>query len=311
VAAPSFRAAGTQTNSSSGTSISVPAPSGHQAGDLLILVVAPFVTFVDSTPSGWTLMSDSLAWGGSSPDSGYRTFVYRKFAASSSEPNVTITLNSSNFANGQMFAIQGDIDTGTPIDVAVSYGAVDTDTTIPTPAVTTATNSALVVYIGQDQGGNTWTTPPTGATQRVETTVFITKTIWADFNKTTAGTVAADNYTRGATSGHARVLAFAVRPIVAAAPVANFTGTPLSGTASLSVTFTDSSTNTPTSWAWNFGDGSTSTSQNPTHSYTTSGVYTVTLVASNTSGSDTKTRTNYVTVNEAISYASGGGITIW
>jgi PKD repeat protein len=95
------------------------------------------------------------------------------------------------------------------------------------------------------------------------------------------------------------------------APVADFTGTPTSGTASLSVAFTDTSTNTPTSWAWTFGDGGTSTSQNPTHSYTSSGVYTVTLVATNASGSDTKTRTAYITVGETISYAAGGGIEIW
>src|SRR4029077_18104912 len=58
----------------------------------------------------------------------------------------------------------------------------------------------------------------------------------------------------------------------ATTPVADFTGTPTSGAASLSVAFTDASTNTPTSWAWDFGDGSTSTSQNPTHSYSSSGV---------------------------------------
>jgi len=98
---------------------------------------------------------------------------------------------------------------------------------------------------------------------------------------------------------------------VALAPVADFTGTPTSGAASLSVAFTDSSTNTPTSWAWDFGDGSTSTSQNPTHSYTSSGVYTVTLTATNASGSNTKTRTGYITVTEPVVYASGGGIDIW
>ncbi|MDP3396887.1 MAG: DUF3821 domain-containing protein [Methanoregula sp.] len=38
------------------------------------------------------------------------------------------------------------------------------------------------------------------------------------------------------------------------APVANFTGTPTSGTVPLTVTFTDSSLNLPTGWAWFFGD---------------------------------------------------------
>ena len=39
------------------------------------------------------------------------------------------------------------------------------------------------------------------------------------------------------------------------APVASFTGSPLSGTVPLTVIFTDSSTYTPSSWLWNFGDG--------------------------------------------------------
>jgi PKD repeat protein len=97
----------------------------------------------------------------------------------------------------------------------------------------------------------------------------------------------------------------------AVAPVADFTGTPTSGNASLSVAFTDASTNSPTSWAWNFGDGGTSTAQNPTHSYTASGVYTVQLTATNGAGSNTKTRTAYITVTETIAYASGGGIDIY
>lgn len=79
-------------------------------------------------------------------------------------------------------------------------------------------------------------------------------------------------------------------------PVANFTGTPLSGPQGTTIAFTDSTTNTPTSWAWNFGDGTTSTSQNPSHTYTRPGVYTVVLLATNASGSDTKTRTSYVNV---------------
>ncbi len=37
--------------------------------------------------------------------------------------------------------------------------------------------------------------------------------------------------------------------------------------------------------------------QNPTHTYTTAGTYTVSLTATNAYGSDTATRTNYITVN--------------
>ena len=82
-------------------------------------------------------------------------------------------------------------------------------------------------------------------------------------------------------------------------PVADFSGTPLSGTAPLAVAFTDLSTNAPTSWLWSFGDGSSSTLQNPTHTYTAAGTYTVALTATNGFGSNTNTKSAYVTVTEA------------
>ncbi len=83
------------------------------------------------------------------------------------------------------------------------------------------------------------------------------------------------------------------------APVANFSGTPTSGSAPLTVTFTDLSTGSPTSRSWNFGDGGTSTSQNPSHQYTAAGTYTVTLTASNTCASDSETKTSYITVTQS------------
>jgi hypothetical protein len=64
----------------------------------------------------------------------------------------------------------------------------------------------------------------------------------------------------------------------------------------LTVNFTDLSSNDPTSWSWNFGDGGTASIKNPTHIYTASGVYTVTLTATNSSGSDVETKVNYITV---------------
>jgi PGF-pre-PGF domain-containing protein len=80
------------------------------------------------------------------------------------------------------------------------------------------------------------------------------------------------------------------------APVAGFTAGSISGTTATPIQFTDTSTNTPTSWSWDFGDGTTATTQNPAHQYTTAGTYTVKLTATNSVGSDTATKTNYITV---------------
>ena len=54
--------------------------------------------------------------------------------------------------------------------------------------------------------------------------------------------------------------------------------------APLPVTFTDASTGAPTRWEWDFGDGNVSTSQNPSHTYTSPGVYTVRLRVWNAQG---------------------------
>ncbi len=68
-------------------------------------------------------------------------------------------------------------------------------------------------------------------------------------------------------------------------PQADFSVTPTSGTAPLTVYFTDASTETATAWLWQFGDGATSTEQSPSHVYDSAGVYDVTLTASNAAGS--------------------------
>jgi len=79
-------------------------------------------------------------------------------------------------------------------------------------------------------------------------------------------------------------------------PVAAFTGSPTTVAPGQSVQFTDQSTNNPTSWSWNFGDGNTSTTRNPSHTYVSSGSYVVSLTVTNNYGSDTETRTGYITV---------------
>ena len=70
-------------------------------------------------------------------------------------------------------------------------------------------------------------------------------------------------------------------------PTASFSFTPAHPRPGEEVRFSDESTGEPTSWSWDFGDGQTSQQQNPSHTYTTSGTKTVTLVVSNASGSDT------------------------
>lgn len=74
-----------------------------------------------------------------------------------------------------------------------------------------------------------------------------------------------------------------VRPL----PVANFTlpvGICMPGGSSLFTNTSSIADNSTLSWQWNFGDGNTSVQQNPSHIFTSVGVYNVTLVATSPYG---------------------------
>lgn len=89
-------------------------------------------------------------------------------------------------------------------------------------------------------------------------------------------------------------------------PVADFTGSVTLGDVPLSDSFTDQSLRA-SSWLWNFGDGSTSNLKNPPpHTYTSVGTFTVSLTVSNLGGSNTATKTNYITTNPCANYPANG-----
>ncbi len=81
---------------------------------------------------------------------------------------------------------------------------------------------------------------------------------------------------------------------------ADFSANPISGTVPLTVTFTNNSLGDITNYLWDFGDGNTSAETNPVHTYVQAGTYTVTLTAIGATGSDTLTRTAYITVEEIV-----------
>jgi PKD repeat protein len=106
----------------------------------------------------------------------------------------------------------------------------------------------------------------------------------------------------GATNGPSRFYRVWLMPATnGVAAVASFTAWPTNGAAPLLVSFTDTSTGPINSSFWDFGDGSLTNFAAPTdvtHLYSTSGVYTVTLVASNAAGVSTATQTNLISVLE-------------
>jgi PKD repeat protein len=108
----------------------------------------------------------------------------------------------------------------------------------------------------------------------------------------------------------------------ASAIFSNFSATPITGQAPLTVIFTNTSINIYSNSSWDFGDGSTSNASNPTHTYHLAGTNSVSLTVSNTTGEDTETKPSYIIITAPggeeitpedegeISFESPGGGTI-
>jgi len=79
-----------------------------------------------------------------------------------------------------------------------------------------------------------------------------------------------------------------------------FNATPRYGAMPLDVTFSDQCLGSPTSFYWQFGDGTTSTKRNPTHQYSTSGAYSVTLRASSDRSGGVGTWSKFVIVTSGV-----------
>lgn len=87
------------------------------------------------------------------------------------------------------------------------------------------------------------------------------------------------------------------------APIACFESDEQTGCVGTPVIFSDLSSYTPTNWTWTFSpntvsftNGTNANSQNPEVIFNATGLYTVTLTASNANGSDSETKTDYISV---------------
>jgi serine protease AprX len=77
---------------------------------------------------------------------------------------------------------------------------------------------------------------------------------------------------------------------------AGFTSDVTRGEPSLAVQFTDNSSLSPSAWKWHFGDGDSSSVQNPSHSYTSPGLYDVSLTITTAYGDISASRSNMILV---------------
>lgn len=78
---------------------------------------------------------------------------------------------------------------------------------------------------------------------------------------------------------------------------ANFFANPLSGGINTPIQFFDQSTGGTFTWEWVFGDGSlNSILQNPLHTYTSQGIYTVSLIIREGTTESIMTKEHYIKI---------------
>jgi len=116
------------------------------------------------------------------------------------------------------------------------------------------------------------------------------------------------SYSDGVCTSTDSVVITVVPPVT---PVADFSATPLLTITGTTVSFTDLSQNVPSAWNWvispatfSFVGGTSASSQNPQVQFSATGVYSVTLTASNAAGFDDEVKVSYITVLP--SYCSSG-----
>ena len=112
----------------------------------------------------------------------------------------------------------------------------------------------------------------------------------------------AKTYTVTLTAGNTAGKATATKSVTVSAsnptksPVASFTYSPTAVKKGVTIKFTDTSTNMPNTWKWTFGDGSAVvTSQNPTHVFSKTGSFKISLAVYNKVGSNSATK--FITVS--------------
>jgi PKD repeat protein len=172
----------------------------------------------------------------------------------------------------------------------------DSVPTLSSPLTNSVCSGAAFTYIptSTTPGATfTWTRPAvTGISNAAITTAQTINPNETLVNTTAAPVVVTYAYTvTGYGCGNAVNVSVTVNP----KPAASFTASLLSSCVLPdSVTFTNT-TVAGSTYIWTFGDGTTGTATNPEHPYTAGGTYTVKLVANSACGTDSITKTNYIT----------------
>jgi PKD repeat protein len=268
----------------------------HYYGDpaMKIWTAVP-TTATASHPSSLPVGATSLDITGSNCGGGIAALVYEDIlvgkttlagggtgtitfsALSGNEPTAVLTVSKHNY---KPYIANIPVSSGPPT-------AAFTSDTVSVPL------AGVVNFTDQSTGGPTswsWTfeggTPATSTDQNPSVTYNSAGTF--DVSLTVTNPNGSDSETK----------TDYITVYVPSPPAAEFTASATNIEEGQSVTFTDQSTNSPTSWSWTFEGGTpaTSTDQNPSITYNSAGTFDVSLTVTNSGGSDTETKIDYITV---------------
>ncbi|MBK7184242.1 MAG: PKD domain-containing protein, partial [Bacteroidetes bacterium] len=289
------------------------------SNSISITVQASVVASVSIAASTTTICSGDAVTFTATPTNGGATPSYQWQVNGTNAGTNSATFTTSTLANGDVVTVimtsSSSCATGSPatsnsISITVQTSVVPSVSISPASAVictgdaatftATPTNGGTTpTYQWQVNGSNAGTNAATFTSSTLNNGDVVTVIM-------TSNSPCASPTT--ATSNSATVTVNNCNP-----PVANFSANQTILCQAGCVNFTDLSSGSPTSWSWTFAGASpaTSTSQNPTNvCYSANGSYTVTLIVSNASGSDTLTQVGYITVGQPIPVTISGNTAI-
>lgn len=203
-----FRSASTaKTTTSFTSSLTIAAPTGIVAGDLMIAIVADSDTSVShlpAAPTGWTQIRGVVSGQG-----GFAAFSH---VATASEPTSYVFTNAASTALAGAIDVYGGQSTSAPIQTSASStgGGLFTNPLAPS-ITTTVAHERVLVATGYGRGGNPDTVSntitdrgsasATGGPLGASTTEH-----GADFDQTSAGATPTEQFTlNGGSSGNSTI----------------------------------------------------------------------------------------------------------